>query len=85
MAKYLKLVLPFQASFGSVKVSQISRGKNSHANSLATLASSVVDCIPQIISVELLKRLCIDHLCSIAATSTASLSWLDHLSLMEHS
>lgn len=48
MAKYLKLVLSLQASFGSVKVSQISRGNNSHADSLATLASSMGHCIPWI-------------------------------------
>lgn len=55
MAKYLKLVLSLQASFGFMKVSLISRGSNSHADSLATLASSVGDCIPQIILVESLE------------------------------
>ena len=85
MMEYLKLALSLQASIGSMKVSQISKGNTSHADSLATLASSVGDYIPQIISMELLERLSIDHPRYIAATSTASLSWMDHLSLMEHS
>lgn len=48
MVEYLKLVLSLQASFGLVKVSQISKGNNSHADSLATLASSVGHCIHRI-------------------------------------
>ena len=68
MVEYLKLVPSLQASFGLVKVSQISRG----SNSLATLVSSMGDCIPWIISVELLERQSIDHPCYIAVTSIAS-------------
>ncbi|XP_075650005.1 uncharacterized protein LOC142620529 [Castanea sativa] len=63
MAKYQKLVH--------------SLGRSSHADSLATLASSVGDYIPQIILVELLEHLSIDHQRCIVATSTASLSWMD--------
>ena len=76
MEKYLKLVQSLQASFGLVKVSLISRGSNRHADSLANLASSMGDCIPRIILVESLELQSIDHPRCVAATSTASPSWM---------
>ena len=41
MVDYLKLVHSLQTQFRSMKVAQISRGQNSHADSLATLALSI--------------------------------------------
>ena len=46
MIDYLKLVRSLQAQFRSVKVTQISRGRNSHVNSLPSLASSIGSSIP---------------------------------------
>lgn len=43
MTEYLNLVKLLQTSFGRVKIAQISRGHNSHADSLAILASSIKD------------------------------------------
>lgn len=56
LVEYLKMVGTLLDSFQQVRVSQISRGKNSHADSLATLASSMADFVPQIISVEVLEQ-----------------------------
>lgn len=50
MAEYLKMVGALLAGFQQVKVSQVSRGKNSHADSLATLASFVDNFVPWIMS-----------------------------------
>ena len=72
MVEYLKLLLSLRVSFGLVKVSQISWGHNSQVDSLATLASFMGDCIHQIILVELLEHLSIDHQHCIAITLTAS-------------
>ena len=41
MVDYLKLVHSLQTQFRSMKVAQISRGQNSHADSLAALALSI--------------------------------------------
>ena len=74
---YLKLVHSLRACFGLVKVSHVSRGQNSYVDSMAAPASSVGTYIPRIISVELLEYLSIDYQCCVAATSTASPSWMD--------
>ena len=60
MLEYLKVAQSMQLQFKSVKVTQISRGQNIHANSLATLASSVSGSIPLIL-VELIEFPSIDH------------------------
>lgn len=46
MAEYLKMVGALLTGFQKAKVSQISRGKNSHVDSLATLDSSMDDFVP---------------------------------------
>ena len=48
-------------SFRRVKVSQISRGQNSHADSLATLASSLDNYVPRIILIEVLNKSSIER------------------------
>lgn len=48
-------------SFRRVKVSQISRGQNSHADSLAALASSLDNYVPHIISIEVLNKSSIER------------------------
>ena len=82
MADYLKLVCSLQAQFMSVKVTQISRGQNSHVDSLATLASSVGSSIPRIISVESLESMSINRQehCQVTAI-VVSPSWMDPIIL----
>ena len=52
MQKYLNQVRRFQSGFKSFTLLQIPRSKNTHANSLATLATSLVQSLPQVILVE---------------------------------
>ena len=40
--------------FGTAKVAQVCRAQNRHANSLATLASSMIEEVPRLINVELI-------------------------------
>ena len=54
MISYLKDVGIVKYQFKKVEISHISRGSNSHANSLATLASLVADPLPRVVSIELL-------------------------------
>ena len=70
MAKYSKLVSILRVCFQRVKVSQISRGLNSHANSLATLASSMDDFVTRIIFVEVLNYPSIERQQCVAVVST---------------
>ena len=54
MISYLKDVGILKYQFKKVEISHISRGSNSHVNSLATLASLVADPFPRVVSIELL-------------------------------
>ena len=60
-----------------VKVSQISRGKNSHADSLATLALSMDNCVTRMISVEAREKLSIERQLNVSMVSVTSPSWMD--------
>ena len=53
MMEYLLLVKQTMDCLPSVKVVQVARGQNRHANSLATLASSSTKGIPRLLKVEL--------------------------------
>jgi len=53
MISYLKEVGILKYQLKKVEISHISRGGNSHADSLATLASSMEDPFPRIVTVEL--------------------------------
>ena len=55
---------------------RVPRSQNSHTDLLATLASSLDNCIPCIITVELLEQPSIEQTV-IAAASKLELSWLD--------
>ena len=58
MQKYLNQVRRFQSGFKSFTLLQIPRSKNTHANSLATLVTSLAQSLPQVILVEdLCKRI----------------------------
>ena len=60
MKQYLQVVKQVMSKFHTASVSQIPRGKNRHAGSLAMLASSVTKDIPRLIKVELLGERSID-------------------------
>ena len=60
-----------------VKVSQISRGKNSHADSLATLALSMDNCVTRMISVEAREKPSIERHLNVSMVSVTSPSWMD--------
>ena len=53
MKAYLELAKQAMNNFYTVKVIPMARAQNRHADSLATLASSIAEEIPQLIKVEL--------------------------------
>ena len=56
MKAYLDLVKQVIDGFCTVKVIQVSRAQNRHADSLATLASLIANDIPRLIKVELIPE-----------------------------
>ena len=56
MQEYLSQVKRLQPNFNLLSLSHISRSGNTHADSLATLATSLVGGLPRIILVEHLDR-----------------------------
>ena len=56
MMRYLRLVKQTMDHFPSVKMIQVARGQNWHAESLATLMSSSTEGIPRLIKVELVAE-----------------------------
>lgn len=59
MMEYLRLVKQTINQFQKVKVVQITRGKNQHADSLAMLAFSLTKEVPRLIKVEVVAELII--------------------------
>ena len=64
-------------AFQKVSVVRIPRSENSHVDSLAPLASSSNECIPRMISTELLEQLSIKHHAIEASTTVLEPSWMD--------
>lgn len=58
---------------------QVSQGKNRHASSLATLASFLDNCIPWLITIEMLHKLSINPKVGISIISTLKSSWMDSI------
>ena len=56
MKAYLSVAKQIISKFGIVKVAQIGRAQNRHADSLATLASSTTEEIHWLIKVELIRE-----------------------------
>ena len=56
MKEYLKVAKQIMAKFNTTSVTQVARGKNRHADSLATLASAMTEAIPRQIKVELITK-----------------------------
>ena len=55
MSQYLKLFGVLQSNFRKVNMVRESRSQNNHVDLVATLASLLDECIPQVIFVELLE------------------------------
>jgi len=80
MVIYLKDVGVLKHQFKEVEISNISRGSNSHANSLATLASFVADPLSRIVSVELLPFSSVSPSdIALILSIHPSASWMDPL------
>ena len=75
--EYLWLVKQVMSQFTKAKVVQVARGQNRHADSLATLASSVTEDVPRIIKVELIAEPSINAAISVAMVSTSEPCWMD--------
>ena len=56
MKAHLQAVKRIINKFCTVKVAQVGRAQNRHADSLATLASSMTEEVPQLIKVELIRE-----------------------------
>ena len=54
MKEYLRVAKQIMVKFSTTSVTQVARGKNRHADSLATLASAMGKDIPRQIKVELI-------------------------------
>ena len=61
----------------SVRVVQVARGQNRHADSLATLASSLTEEVPRLIKVELVAEPSINMGVGVSLIKTAKQSWMD--------
>ena len=59
------------------KVIQVARGQNRHADSLATLASSMTEEVPRIIYVELIAEPCINATIGVLTVITPESCWMD--------
>ena len=83
MKEYLKVTKQIMAKFSTTSVTQVARGKNRHADSLATLALAMTKDIPRQIKVELIGepsiRAAVDWATKVkvAAVTTARSCWMD--------
>lgn len=65
------------SKFQNMRLVQISRGQNRHANSLATLASSLTNEVSQLIKVEVVKEPSIDPKVNVLAIIVSKPCWMD--------
>ena len=56
MKEYLQVVKQVMGKFCTTKVTQVARGQNRHADSLATLASAMTENVPRLIKLELVTE-----------------------------
>ena len=56
MKAYLNAAKQIISQFGTVKVAQVGRSQNKHADSLATFASSAIEDTPRLVKIELIKE-----------------------------
>ena len=77
MIDYLLLVKQIINQFYKVKVVQIARGQNRHADSLATLASSLIKDVPWLIKVEVMAKPSIDARVNVLMIAVSKPCWMD--------
>ena len=77
MMEYLRLVKQTMDRFLSVRVVQIARGQNRHADSLATLASSSTEEIPRLIKLELVAKPSINSGVGVSLVTIVKPCWMD--------
>ena len=83
MKEYLKVAKQIMAKFSTTSVTQVARGKNRYVDSLAMLASAMMEDIPQQIKVELIAESSISAMADwatkvdVAAITTAGSCWMD--------
>ncbi|XP_075663114.1 uncharacterized protein LOC142632625 [Castanea sativa] len=79
MIEYLRLAKQMMDNFDMVKIEWIARGQNRHADSLATLASSIADEVPRLIRVELVPEPSIATRALIVQVTEAERCWIDSI------
>ena len=77
MMEYLWVVRQVMNQFLKAKVIQVARGQNRHANSLATLASSLTEEVPRLIKVELVAKPSINVGVGVSVVATSESCWMD--------
>ena len=86
MKEYLQVVKQVMGKFCMIKVVQVARGQNKHANSLVTLALTMTEDVPQIIKVELIMKPSINIVIDVGVAwigvimvLTAGPCWMDSI------
>ena len=83
MKEYLRVVKQVMEKFCTTNVTQVARGKNKHADSLATLTSAMMEDIPRLIKVKLITEPSIGTTANSAtkvdmtAITTTGSCWMD--------
>ena len=77
MMEYLQLVKQIMNRFQKVKVVQIDRGHNRHADSLATLVSSLTEEVPRLIKEKVVAEPSIDAKVGVLVVVISELCWMD--------
>ena len=77
MMEYLQLVKQIMNWFKKVKVVQIDRGHNRHADSLATLVSSLTEEVPRLIKEKVVAEPSIDARVGVLVVVISELCWMD--------
>ncbi|XP_075649745.1 uncharacterized protein LOC142620230 [Castanea sativa] len=77
MIEYLRLAKQLMGNFETIKIERVAWGKNRHADSLATLASSITDKVPRLIRVELVPEPSIATKALIVQVTEAEKCWMD--------
>ena len=86
MKAYLSTVKQIISQFGTVKVAQVGRAQNRHADSLAMLASSATEDTPRLVKIELIRELSISvksdydqARVEVAMVSVANPCWMNSI------
>ena len=77
MMEYLRLVKQIMNQFQKVKVVQVVMGKNRHADSLVTLALSLIEEVPRLIKVEVVAEPSIDVKVGVSVVAISKPCWMD--------